>query len=243
MNLDHPLKKPVYQELALQLEEKIRHSMEPGDMLDSEHSMARDYGVNRHTIRRAIDVLIQAGMLVRQQGKGTQVLSNQIEYQLNSSGQFTKNINKLGYASHSKVLHISTIYPGKHISDLLNISTESKVVKIETVRYINDSPVCVINHHLNFELLNNNLSDFSQGSLHEYIKNTFNINLRRKRILISSGTSDAKISTNLRCALGSPVTIVKSINQNTTSKEIVEASFSYSRPDRLQFEVCFDDED
>ena len=72
---------PIYRQVALLLEQDIRSHLKPGDLLASEMKLASRFKVNRHTVRRSIDQLVRAGLVVKQQGRGTQVVSNQIEYE------------------------------------------------------------------------------------------------------------------------------------------------------------------
>ena len=43
----------------------------PGVRLPSEHSLAQQFGVNRHTIRRSLASLVQRGLVHASQGRGT----------------------------------------------------------------------------------------------------------------------------------------------------------------------------
>lgn len=61
-----------YKTVAENLNEKIRSGdFTPGDVLPSEHQLAKCYGVSRITVRRAIEVLEESGHVERQHGRGT----------------------------------------------------------------------------------------------------------------------------------------------------------------------------
>jgi GntR family transcriptional regulator len=63
-----------YGKLALALRERIvRHEWLPGTFIPAESSLAQTYGVALGTIRQAIAILVEDGLLQRQQGKGTLV--------------------------------------------------------------------------------------------------------------------------------------------------------------------------
>ena len=62
---------PIY----LQLREVVRSKIEdgeyaPGTAIPSENLLASTYGINRLTVRSAIDALVNEGLLKRVQGKG-----------------------------------------------------------------------------------------------------------------------------------------------------------------------------
>ncbi len=73
-------KMPIY----LQLREIIRNKIEdgeymPGTAIPSENSLAQTFGINRITIRNAVDALVHEGLLRRVQGKGVFVVGKKSE--------------------------------------------------------------------------------------------------------------------------------------------------------------------
>src|SRR5215469_9853861 len=86
----------LYAQIARQLEQEIGNGYAPGDFLPSEGELASRFGVDRHTLRRAIDELVEAGLVERRHGRGILVLDNQIDYQIGKSTRFTENLNAQG---------------------------------------------------------------------------------------------------------------------------------------------------
>ncbi len=63
---------PKYLKIKNDIEELInKGQIKPGAKLPTEHEMARDYDVSRHTVRKALDILMQDGILHKKQGVGT----------------------------------------------------------------------------------------------------------------------------------------------------------------------------
>ena len=72
----HPTSYPTrYQEIAAKLEQELRQHYRCGDYLPAEQQLAARFEVNRHTLRRAIDQLVEKGWVQRRQGVGVLVLS------------------------------------------------------------------------------------------------------------------------------------------------------------------------
>ncbi len=63
----------VYRQIALLLRQRIGVDWLPGDELPSELQLAALYGVNRHTLRRAVALLVDDGMVERRRGKRLRV--------------------------------------------------------------------------------------------------------------------------------------------------------------------------
>ena len=63
---------PLWRQIAQQIEKEIRdRTLHPGDKLPTEWELTERFGVNRHTIRRALSALAEAGVVRAEQGRGT----------------------------------------------------------------------------------------------------------------------------------------------------------------------------
>src|SRR6266487_5116041 len=66
---------PLYYQVAQELERAIESGeLVPGSRLENEIVLAQQLGLSRPTVRRAIEYLVERGMLVRRRGVGTQVV-------------------------------------------------------------------------------------------------------------------------------------------------------------------------
>jgi GntR family transcriptional regulator len=65
---------PLYRRLSGQLREAIEAGIHPiGSMLPTEAELSEQFSVSRHTVREAIRVLADLGLVTRRQGQGTKV--------------------------------------------------------------------------------------------------------------------------------------------------------------------------
>ncbi len=63
---------PKYYQLAEILRDQISEGLlNPGDQLPTEDTLSQDHNVSRGTVREAIRVLVQDGLIRREQGRGT----------------------------------------------------------------------------------------------------------------------------------------------------------------------------
>ncbi len=99
----HPTSYPTrYQEIAARLEQELRHHYRCGDYLPAEQQLATRFDVNRHTLRRAIDQLVERGWVQRRQGVGVLVLMRPIDYPLNAQGAVQPEPAGTGQRSHQR---------------------------------------------------------------------------------------------------------------------------------------------
>lgn len=93
----HPTSYPTrYQEIAAKLEQELRQHYRCGDYLPAEQQLAARFEVNRHTLRRAIDQLVEKGWVQRRQGVGVLVLMRPFDYPLNARARFSQNLLDCG---------------------------------------------------------------------------------------------------------------------------------------------------
>jgi len=70
--VDHNSYEPSYAQLVRILQEQMAMGrLRPGDRLPSESQLCEYHGVSRMTIRRAINILIEQGVVITKQGQGT----------------------------------------------------------------------------------------------------------------------------------------------------------------------------
>ena len=67
---------PLYLQIADELRRNIEESVfNVGDQLPTELELSKRFGVHRHTLRRAVDVLRQEGLVDVERGRGTFVVA------------------------------------------------------------------------------------------------------------------------------------------------------------------------
>src|SRR5471030_3354054 len=94
----------VYQQIAAELEHELRNGYRCGDYLPPEQQLAERFQVNRHTLRRAVDQLVDRGWLQRRQGIGILVLMRPYDYPLHARTHFSQNLLDQGSHPTSELL-------------------------------------------------------------------------------------------------------------------------------------------
>lgn len=102
---DVDYKSPFY----LQLREVVRAKIEegeypPGMAIPSENELSEMYGVNRLTVRSALDALVAEGLLKRIQGKGAFVVGDLLERDLDTLTGFRQTMSERDAEPGTKIL-------------------------------------------------------------------------------------------------------------------------------------------
>ncbi|HEX4884474.1 MAG TPA: GntR family transcriptional regulator [Casimicrobiaceae bacterium] len=75
-----PLATPLYKELERRMREALAAGeWKPGEAIPAERRLSERFGVSIGTVRKAIDELVDANILIRQQGRGTFVATHDRE--------------------------------------------------------------------------------------------------------------------------------------------------------------------
>jgi GntR family transcriptional regulator len=133
---------PLYMQIAENLLEQIeRGELSPGDRLSSERDLSQNLGVNRLTVRRALQVLEGYGLLERRQGDGTYIAEPKIERQAEKLVPFTPAMLQQGYTPGAKVIIFEKQPAGTSVAKMLDLSISTPVYHIHRVRLLNQEPV------------------------------------------------------------------------------------------------------
>src|SRR3954454_21069718 len=114
-----------------------------GDKLPGENEIAETYRVNRHTVRRALATLAERGFVRAERGSGTYVEAPRLAYPLRSRTRFSEIVGAGGREPRAQLLAASEEPATREVARQLNVKTETLLVRIETVRFADRTPICV----------------------------------------------------------------------------------------------------
>ncbi|EGJ26484.1 GntR family transcriptional regulator [Streptococcus porcinus] len=112
-----------------------------GDRLPSERDLADHFEVSRMTLRQAITLLVEEGILERRIGSGTYVSSQRVQEKMRGTTSFTEIVNSQGKKPSSKLL----TYQRQLASDTeikeLQLEATDYVIRMERIRYADNIPL------------------------------------------------------------------------------------------------------
>lgn len=141
--LDESSAQPLYQQLQRALRQAIESRvLGPDDALPPERDLAEELAVSRITVRKAIDGLVEEGLLIRKQGAGTFV-SNRVEKNFAKLTSFSEDMRARGRKPHSVWLSraAGTVTPEESLT--LRSSPGTPVYRFHRIRYADDAPMAL----------------------------------------------------------------------------------------------------
>ncbi len=143
---DKPLEKrsqsPLYQQLMSRLKNDILAGVyTAGARIPSEQVLCDTYGVSRVTVRKAMLDLVQEGLLVRRQGKGTFVARERIQRDLQQITSFTDACREMGHQPGARLISAEWSPATAEDVEKLGVSEDSRVVEMIRLRLCDEEPV------------------------------------------------------------------------------------------------------
>lgn len=112
-------------------------------LIPTEQELMDTFNVSRTTIRQAISLLVQEGLLEKRQGKGTIVLPMKLISNLGRLRGFAEEVMDRGMVPRSLLIR-SELMPMLHYEkSMLQVPEHESVLLIERVRYANDIPIAL----------------------------------------------------------------------------------------------------
>jgi len=141
--LDEASSQPLYQQLQRALRNAIdKRILGADDALPAERELAEELSISRITVRKAIDGLVEEGLLTRRQGSGTFVAAR-VEKNFSKLTSFSEDMRARGRKPHSVWLSraAGTVTPEESMT--LRSSPGTPVLRFHRLRYADDAPMAL----------------------------------------------------------------------------------------------------
>jgi len=141
--LDRSNPVPLYQQLRRSLRNAIEQDvLVPNDALPAERDIAVDFGVSRITVRKAIEGLVEEGLLDRRHGAGTFVASR-IQKNLATLSSFSEDIASRGWQARSEWLSRTEGQVSPTESLALGLPPGMAIYRLDRLRHAADMPLAI----------------------------------------------------------------------------------------------------
>lgn len=137
---------PRWRQIAQALADRIAAGHYAHGKLPSEHALAAEFEVNRHTVRQALGSLKERGLLDTRQGRGSAVRAGVFEYALGKRTRFSQNLARQQSSGRLEVLDVCVEPAAAAVARALGVRTRHRVERVETVGYAGDVPISNSTH-------------------------------------------------------------------------------------------------
>lgn len=138
---------PLYHQLAEQFSNAIAGGqLQPGDPFENEIAVAERLKVSRPTVRRAIQELVDRGLLLRRRGLGTTVANSKVHRKFELTSLYDDLLRDKREPRTTVIQHeIST---NELAATALDLPTDTALLHVVRVRYAGDTPLALMKNWL-----------------------------------------------------------------------------------------------
>jgi len=209
-----PLSAPLYREL----ERKMRDSLEsgdwkPGDAIPAERRLAERYGVSIGTVRKAIDALVDANLLIRQQGRGTFVATHTRDRLL----YYFFHVVPEGGAKEYPDVRTVTFARGKADrveAEKLAIALADPVIRVRNLLHLGGEPIILDDLTLSaarFPGLTEKQFRERPSTIYQLYQETFGITVARSSERLRASVADADAASLLGVPRGAALLTIRRV--------------------------------
>ena len=133
---------PRYHQIARTLRERITASGQgPGERLDNQRNLAREFGVTLMTLRQALDLLERDGLIARRHGLGTFIARPAIDYDILQLRALAGDLSALGEDVATRFLRSHFAPADGRVAEALGLAEQEAVFVLERLRLVDGEPV------------------------------------------------------------------------------------------------------
>jgi len=133
---------PLYRQLAFTLRgECERGRYGDNEPLPAERDLAATFNVSRDTVRKAIRLLEEQGVLYSDHGRGTFVAPESVRQMSRFLDSFTDDAEKRGRVAGQRILKLEPVVASLALASLLHTEPDTELIHLHRVRLLNGEPV------------------------------------------------------------------------------------------------------
>ena len=222
----------LWRQIATVLRQEIASGLHaPGARLPTEAEFSARFGVNRHTVRRAIEELSRGGLLRVEQGRGSFVAEDVIDYTVASRTRFSEWIRRHNKEPSGRVLRLCELPADAAIAAGLNLRPGGKVVLLERLGFADDRPVSLTAHYFPAARLRGIQEALRNAAgITEALRSVGVSDYRRQSSRVTARLPNAEEAEFLRMPRSRPLLVAENINVDAAGRVVEFGVGRYPTP-------------
>jgi DNA-binding GntR family transcriptional regulator len=169
IEIDRSSPVPLYFQISRRLETAVdQGELVPGERLPNEIDLAESLHISRPTMRRAIEELVDKGLLIRKRGVGTQVHNTPVRRRV-ALTSLHDDLAAAGRTPQTRVLRLDPAHADRHAARALGLPTHQPLVYCERLRLADGAPIAILRNWLPARFNDITAADLEAHSLYRLL--------------------------------------------------------------------------
>jgi GntR family transcriptional regulator, phosphonate transport system regulatory protein len=204
-----------------------------GERLPAETEIAGQFGVNRHTVRRALAALAERGLIRAERGSGTFVEMGRLAYPIGARTRFSEIVGTAGHEAGGRLLGSERVPAARDIAEALDLAPGTEVIRLDILRSADRTPICHAASFLPADRCAGAARIYrAKRSMTATLKHFGIDDYRRQSTRVTAAIADAVDAERLRLAPGRPLLVVESVDVASRGRPVV-ATWARFAADRV----------
>lgn len=230
---------PLYYQVASSLERAITDgTLPPGSRLENEVALGERLGLSRPTIRRAIQELVDKGLLVRRRGVGTQVVHGRVTRNVEFTSLY-EDLERSGQSPETQLLSAETRVADESAAEALGVEVGSPTLVIRRLRLADGAPLALLENTLPEPLANIDTDSLTRHGLYKILRSK-GVNMRVAKQTIGARQATPEEARLLEMPERSAVLTMNRTAFDNSGRAVEFGRHCY-RPDLYSFEITLVD--
>lgn len=191
-----------------------------GSPLPAEIRLAEEFGVSRMTIRKAIDLLVNWGLVVRRHGSGTYVVKKDVHQETMNLTGLVEVMREQGREVVSEVLEFNVMPAPPAIASQLRIKIDEQIYYSRRVRYVDGKSLMVEDSYMPMKLFRNLSVAHLEGSKFSYIEDECHIIVCGNYESLTPVLADRKMAKLLNIDELTPILRITSLSYSDSGEYV-----------------------
>ena len=165
-------------------------TLQPGDRLQNEIALAERLSLSRPTVRRAIQELVDRGLLVRKRGVGTQVVNGPVSRELELFS-LHDDLARAGLEPTTAVLTNVVMPAPVEVAGRLGLEPQAPVTKLRRIRMSGGEPLAILHNYIPCSVIELMSADLRRNGLYPLLRGAgISVKVARQRIGARLGSDE-----------------------------------------------------
>lgn len=209
-----------YQEIAEALRARVR-SAAPGSLLPSESELSREFAASRVTVRRALELVRDEGLIASRQGLGWFVAADLVPQRLERLDTIEAQLEQQGRTARREVIDFSFEHAPEHVGAIL---ATDRVLRVKRLNLADGDPFAIVTvwcpaklaHHLS-------MSDVQQKPFSELL----DVQFSGATQTIGADVASADVAELLGVPVGAPLLKCRRVTADVSGVSVLLSEFVF----------------